>query len=229
MIIDPDGAIEFDETDTPLPSAGPFPDLRAAGRELAAQLETYRNREDAVVLALIMGGVLVGHEVAAHLRLPLDYVILRRLMVPNGPGDPVCAVNVAGKLETVGDLPPQPQVPVTGLDFFLADALASLEQREKICRGGRVPLDLRNKTVIMIDCGMRSGQTMKTAIKAVRLSKPVSIVVAQPVASVGATATVKPEVDEFVCLGYPRPFGNVGVWYKDFSRPSEDQLSGLLS
>src|SRR6185295_19793941 len=100
------------------------------GRELATRLESYRGRDDVVVLALILGGVLVGHEVATTLGLPLDFVILQRLTVPEGPGSLVAAVNVAGSLEIVGELPPRPAVPVTGFDFFIVDTLARLESRE---------------------------------------------------------------------------------------------------
>lgn len=229
MINYPDGDVDFEEsTNASNTTISPFPNLRAAGLELATRLESYRQRDDAVVLALVLGGVLVGHEVATHLSLPFDFVILRRLLTGDGSGSPVIAANVAGNLEIVGDLPPRPEVPATGLDFFIADALVQLELREKVCRGGRPPLDLENKTVLLVDCGMRTGSTMQTAIRAVRSSKPAKIVVAQTVASLGATSIVRTEADEFVCLGYPRPFGNVAVWYKDFTRPGDDQIAALL-
>jgi putative phosphoribosyl transferase len=228
MIIYPDGN-EFEESiGTPGDSISPFPNLRAAGRELATRLESYRGRDDVVVLALVLGGVLVGHEVATTLGLPLDYVILRRLTVPEGPGSSVAAVNVAGNLEIVGELPPRPEVPVTGFDFFMEDTLARFEIREKVCRGNRAPLELSGKTVLLVDCGMRTGTTMQTAISAVRARRPAKIVAAQPVASIGAGPLASSLADEFVCLGYPRPFGNVGVWYKDFSRPEDDQIAQLL-
>ena len=229
MIIYPDGADLGASNDPPLPSINPFPNLRAAGRELSNRLEHYRNRDDVVVLALVLGGVVVGHEVAMSLGLPFDVIIMSRLTTPNGPGSLVCAVNVAGNLEIVGDLPPRSEVPVTGFDFFIVDALARLEQREKSCRGGRPPLDLSGKTVLLIDCGMRTGVTMQAAINGLRARKPARIVAAQPLSSIGAAPVINSLADEFVCLGYPRPFGNVGVWYKDFSRPGDDQIPALLT
>ena len=228
MIVYPDGT-EFDESiGTTGDSIKPFPDLRSAGRELAARLERYRGRDEVIVLALVLGGVLVGHEVATALRLPFDFVILRRLSVADGLGSVVAAVNVAGTLEIVGELPPCPEVPVTGFDYFIADALTELEVREKVCRGNRPPLELSGKTVLLVDCGSRTGITMQTAISAVRSRKPAKIVVAQPVASMGAAPVISSLADEFVCLAYLRPFGNVGVWYKDFTRPGDDQIASLL-
>ena len=230
MIIYPDGPADFEEsTKAPLDLIHPFPNLRAAGRELATKLEQYRDRDDVVVLALVMGGVPVGHEVATNLGLPFDLILLSRLSTPNGPGSLVCAANVAGNLEIVGELPPRPEVPVTGFDFFVVDALARLEEREKVCRGKRPPLKLSAKTVLLVDCGMRTGGTMQTAISAVRARRPAKVVAAQPVASIGSAPVISSLADEFVCLGYPRPFGNVGVWYKDFNRPGDEQISTLLS
>jgi putative phosphoribosyl transferase len=229
MIIYADGPADYEEsTNAATVPINVFPNLRAAGRELAARLEEFRDRNDTIVLALGLGGVPVGHEVATNLGLPFDLIVLSRLFIPAGTGSQVCAVNVAGNLEIVGELPPLPPVPVTGFDFFIAEALARLEEREKVCRGNRPPLDLLGKTVLLVDCGMRTGGTMQTAIGALRARQPRRIVAAQPVASIGAAPVISSLADEFVCLGYPRPFGNVGLWYKDFTRPRDDQISALL-
>src|SRR5213078_423226 len=164
MIIYPDGHPDAElATHDPLQPVTPFPNLRVAGGELATALESYRNQDDVLVLAMALGGVLVGHEVAIRLGLPFDLVILRRLLAPADLGSPVCAVNVAGNLEIVGELPPRPVVPLTGVDFFIADALADLARREKVCRGGRPPCDIAGKIVLLVDCGMRTGETMRAA------------------------------------------------------------------
>jgi predicted phosphoribosyltransferase len=34
--------------------------------------------------------------------------------------------------------------------------------------------------------------------------------------------------DEFRYLAAPEPFGNAGVWYKDFRRQADDAISELL-
>src|ERR1700704_3703669 len=76
----------------------PFPDLRTAGRELANRLEAYRQSDGLIVIAIVLGGVPVAHEVAKHLGAPLDLLIIRRLLAPQGPGSQTCAVNVGGSL-----------------------------------------------------------------------------------------------------------------------------------
>src|ERR1051326_5959175 len=53
-----------------------------AGKQLAARLSEYADRDDVLVLALPRGGVPVAYEVARALRAPLDVFLVRKLGVP---------------------------------------------------------------------------------------------------------------------------------------------------
>jgi putative phosphoribosyl transferase len=211
----------------PVKAIEPYPDLATAGRELALKLEPYRDGENVLVLALVLGGVPVAHEVASHLRAPLDLVIIRRLLAPKGPGSQLCAVSIAGSMIIDQELIP-PSVPSTPLEHFLKDAIVELKTREQICRRQRPPINLAGKTVVLVDCGIRSGSTMLAAIKSLRTLGPARIIAAVPVASLGGQAVVAAEADEVVCLARPRPFGHVGLWYKDFMRPGDDRVGEFV-
>jgi putative phosphoribosyl transferase len=205
-----------------------FPDLRRAGSELALRLSGYRSRDDVVVLAIVLGGVLVADEVATHLRAPLDFVIIRRLLVRDGPDGQECAVSVAGALVVDEELAAGATAPSSPLDYFIADALAGIAARQSICRRNRSALDVSGRTVVLVDCGIRSGSTMRAAIGALRTKSPASIVAAVPVASREGYATVKSLVDEFVCLAQPDPFPHVAYWYQDFGRPGDELIGDYL-
>src|ERR1051325_6153828 len=151
-----------------------FPDMRGAGRDLALRLDAYRESEP-IILAIALGGVLVALEVAKRLGMPLDVVLIRRLLLPQGQGAPVCAVNVAGTLVLDEALPPLPAVPGSPFDYFLTDALDGLSRRERTCRGGRPPQGLAGKTILMVDNGIRTGGTMRVAIRALRTQQPARI------------------------------------------------------
>jgi putative phosphoribosyl transferase len=230
MINFPDGAESesSQKGDELFKDATPFPDLRSAGRELATRLETFRQSDRLIVVAIVLGGVPVAHEVANHLNAPLDLLIIRRLFAPQGPGSQICAVSVGGSLVIDDDLARRSVSPSTPVDYFMADALAELARREQICRPGRPPIDLAGKKVLLVDCGIRTGSTMQAAIEALRTKGPARIVAAVPVASVGGHATVANMADELVSLVHPRQFGNVGLWYRDFSRPGDDGVGELL-
>src|SRR5437016_4523338 len=94
--IDSVGPEPSEKGDEVIQEATRFPNLRSAGRELAIKLEPYRERDDVIVLAILLGGSLVADEVANFLGAPFDMVIIRRLFAPQGPGSQICAVNIAG-------------------------------------------------------------------------------------------------------------------------------------
>lgn len=208
--------------------AARFPDARSAGRELASKLTAYAGREDAIVVALARGGVPVASEVAKTLGLPLDVALIRRLLVPHGPEEPVCAVSACGNLFLDEGVPPRPETPSTPLDFFLTDALGELARRERECRGERPPVALKRKTVLLVDNGVRTGSTMRVAVRALRSFGPERVVAAAPVAAPESRAAVESTSDEFVCLASPQPFGHVGLWYADFERPDDARIRETL-
>jgi putative phosphoribosyl transferase len=206
-----------------------FTDPRSAGLALAAKLEAYGGREATVVLALARGGVAVGLEVSKHLGLPLDLILLRRLLVPRGPDSPVCASSVGGTLFVDEELDEElAACNEPALAHFVADALAELDARVRACRGDRPPFELKRKTVLLVDNGIRTGSTMRAAIRAVRSGGPARIVAAVPVSAAEARAGVEAVVEDFIYLASPEPFGHVGLWYRDFRRPGDDEIRAML-
>jgi len=210
-----------------LKQVSPFPNLATAGRELAPHLAAFENNPDAIVLGIALGGVPVAHEVARFLDAPLDLVLIRRLLATDGPGSVLCAVNIAGSL-VLDDGIQLNDTPSTPIECFLVDAIAELEQREQICRRGRAPVDMAGRTVILVDCAIRTGSTIKTSIAALRKTRPAKVVGAVPVVSPEGYAAVCGLFDELVVLAQPPKFGNAGVWYRDFSRPDDNHVGELL-
>jgi putative phosphoribosyl transferase len=206
----------------------PFPNLSSGGKELAATLPRAGISEDVIVLAIVSAGVPGALEVAKHLEAPLDLVIIRRLLAPEGPGSQAVAVTAAGTLVVDAEIGPRPAKPQTPLDYFLEDALNGLALRTELCRGKRPPTDLAGKPVLIVDCAIRTGLTMKAAIESVRTLNPASITAAVPVTSDDGRRVVDPLADELIYLAVPEPFGNAGVWYKDFGRMADDAISQLL-
>jgi len=195
---------------------------------LATKLEIYRGSEAIVVLAIVRGGVLAVLEVAKHLGAPLDVILIRRLLLPRGPGEPTCAVNVAGTLVLDEELLACSAAANSALDSFIADALDDLARCEKLCRNERPAIDLAGKTVLLVDNGIRTGATMRAAICALHTRGPARIVAATPVAATESRAEIEAVADDLVCLAWPQPFGHVGLWYSNFTVPGVDQIRQLL-
>jgi putative phosphoribosyl transferase len=203
-----------------------FKDGREAGGALASKLTAYAGRDGAAVVAVASGGVAVAAEVSKRLALPLDLVIISRLLLTRA-NDPLCAMNAAGTLFLDEGLDSHAaREPVVA--NYLAQALAELEERARACRGSRPALDLSGKTVLLVDNGVRTGSTLRAAARAVRSLRPARIVAAAPVADAATLDIMRETFGEFVCLASPEPFGHVGVWYADFRRPSDEEIHAML-
>ncbi len=180
------------------------------------------------MLALVSAGVPVAVEVAKHLEASLDLIIIRRLLAPRGPGSQAVAANVAGTLLVDEEVGPRSAKPQTPFDYFMEDALTTLAKRAQLCRGERPPTDLAGKPLLIVDCGIRTGLTMQAAISAVRRLNPARITAAVPVTSLDGRGIIETFADELIYLAAPEPFGNAGVWYKDFGRLADDCISQVL-
>ena len=205
-----------------------FKDRSDAGKRLAAKLQVYANRPDVIVLGLPRGGIPVAFEVARKLRLSLDVFVVRKLGVP-GREELAMGAIASGGIEVLNDNI------VRGLNISRAviESVArkegeELKRREQLYRGNRASLNVKDLTVILVDDGLATGATMRAAVQALRIQKPVSVVVAVPVASPEACQELGDEADDIVCAITPEPFYSVGSWYEDFSQTTDDEVRTLL-
>jgi erythromycin esterase-like protein/adenine/guanine phosphoribosyltransferase-like PRPP-binding protein len=206
-----------------------FRDRREAGRLLAAKLTAYANRPDVVVLALPRGGVPVAYEVAQALNAPLDVFIVRKLGVPGYEELAMGAIASGGARVLNDPIVRDLRIPDYVIDRVAAEEGEELARRERAYRGGRPPLDVRGRTVILVDDGLATGATMRAAVKALRQREPARIIVAVPTASPDTCEELRAEVDEVVCAITPQPFYAVGYWYEDFTQTTDQEVRELLA
>lgn len=206
-----------------------FTDRRAAGRALAAQLVGYRHSAGLLVLGLPRGGVPVAFEVARGLGAELDVLIVRKLGVPFQPELAMGAIASGGASVLNDDV-----IAAAGLTHSHVQAVvnherAELARRELAYRGDRAPLDVRGRTVILVDDGLATGASMRAAALALRSMHPAGLIVAVPVAPPDSAGVFAGIADEFVCVRTPRDFHAVGWWYRDFEQVSDAEVSELLA
>jgi predicted phosphoribosyltransferase len=120
------------------------------------------------------------------------------------------------------------RIPESVIDKVAARELQVLQRRERSYRGNRPAPDVRGRTVILIDDGLATGSTMRAAIAALRKLGPERIVVAVPVGAAETCAEFQEEADEAICGEMPDPFYAVGVWYRDFSQTTDEEVHDLL-
>ncbi len=207
-----------------------FKDRIEAGRFLAEKLTNYTDRCDAIVLGLPRGGIPVAYEVAQKLHAPLDVFTVRKLGVPGHEELAMGAIASGGVRVLNHDVLSYIKIPDEEIDRVAADELRELERRERLYRGARPPLDVRDRIVIVVDDGLATGSTMRAAVKALRQKGPKQIVVAAPVGARETCDSLGDEVDVLcVCALTPEPFQAVGLWYANFQQTTDDEVRNLLA
>jgi putative phosphoribosyl transferase len=209
-------------------STQPFADRHEAGRELAARLSTYRGQPAVVVLALPRGGVPVAFEIAEALDAPLDIFLVRKIGMPGHPEYAIGAIASGGVRVLSEDVIRWHGIPDRQIEAIAQQELVELERREREYRQGRPLTDLRDRVVILVDDGLATGSTMRAAVQAVRSHRPSRVVVAVPVGAPDTCAEFEGLADETVCARMPEPFSAVGLWYRDFSQTSDEEVRMLL-
>jgi putative phosphoribosyl transferase len=206
-----------------------FVDRHGAGQLLAERLIEYADRADAIVIGLPRGGVVVAYEVAQALHIPLDVCIVRKLGVPDHRELAMGAIATGGVCWLNQDIIDSLRISRHQIDLVRAQELRELQRRDRVYRGNRPPLDVRDRLVLLIDDGLATGATMRVALRLVQQQQPAQIVIAVPIASSEVVAELETEVDRVVCLITPEPFYAIGYWYDNFDQTTDREVCELLS
>jgi predicted phosphoribosyltransferase len=204
-----------------------FKDRVAAGQQLGHSLADLRE-EDPLVLALPRGGVPVAAQVASALHAPLDILLVRKLGLPSHPEVAFGAIGEDG-------------VRILNEDVVQRFGLSEREilhvenrEREELARrlvkyrGGRPPLSLEGRTVIIVDDGLATGATARVAVRIARRRGARHVIVAVPVASLGALRDIASQSEQTISLLVPQSFRAVGEWYEDFDQTTDEEVTTLL-
>ncbi|MCC5579762.1 dienelactone hydrolase family protein [Microtetraspora sp. AC03309] len=205
-----------------------FADRRDAGTRLGELLRDRLGGVDAVVVGLPRGGVVVAYEVARALGAPLDVIVVRKLGVPYQPELGFGAIGEGG----VRVLNPE----IVRLAGVTKEQMAKVEEaeREELIRrggrfrGGRPRVELKGRTVIVVDDGVATGGTARAACRVARAQGAERVVLAVPVGAPDTVAGLRKDADEVVCLQAPHDLYAIGAWYSDFPQTSDEQVVELL-
>ena len=206
----------------------PFVDRVDSGIQLAEKLSAYKDNPDAIVIGLPRGGVVTAAEVAKKLNLPLDIVVPRKIGAPFNEELAVGAITQDGEIvwneRIVKSLHLQPEDVAQTIEREHKEA----QRRLNLYRGNRPPLNLKNKTVLLIDDGIATGATMRAAITYAKKQGAEKIIIGTPVATADTLMLLEPEVDQIVSVLIPSTFLGIGAFYESFPQTEDDEVISLL-
>lgn len=203
-----------------------FRDRREAGKKLAEALKKYDCDNNAVVLGLPRGGIVVASEVARALALPLDIVVPRKIGAESNPEYAIGAITETG--EAVWNEGERRAARAEYLNEAIAKEQREALRRLKLYRGSRPPRNIKKKTVILIDDGVATGLTVRAAVKTLRAEQPEKIIIAVPHGAADSLAALAREADEVVALDIPEYYSAVGQWYESFPQVADEEVVTIL-
>jgi putative phosphoribosyl transferase len=200
-----------------------FQDRIEAGTLLAAKLRKYKS-EEGIVLAVPRGGIPVAYAVAKALNFPVEVVLTKKI---GHPGNKEYAIGAA----SLTDYFVVPHANVS--DLYIREEVKRIRERLKEMykkfMGDAEPENITGKTVIVIDDGIATGNTLLATIHVLRKSKPRKIIIAVPVASRSAVEKLAQEADEVVVVLVPDEFYGVGAFYENFEQVTDEEVMFYLS
>jgi predicted phosphoribosyltransferase len=195
-----------------------FRDRLEAGLLLAEKLGKYTN-EEGIILAVPRGGVPVAYAVATRLGYPIDILLTKKIGHPLNKEYAIGAASLTDYFVI-------PHENITGeyIESEREKIRSRLREMYTLFMGDKEPENLEGKTLLVIDDGIATGNTLLGTIKMLRKNNPAKIVIAVPVASASAVEKLTPEVDELVALYIPGEFYGVGAFYDDFAEVTDEEV-----
>ncbi len=203
-----------------------FASREDAGRRLGRHLLDQGVEAD-LVLGLPRGGVVVAAAVAQILQRPLDVLVVRKI---GHPWHREFAVGALAEPDVViFDEASLLEFPVARgqLNTVVEEELARLQECRLQFHHAAAPPPT-GKVVVMVDDGLATGATAEAAVISAKQQGARSVVMAAPVASLGAVERLRRVADAVMVLFADPAFGAVGQYYNAFPQTEDGEVIALL-
>jgi predicted phosphoribosyltransferase len=185
------------------------------------------NRQEAVVLGIPRGGVIIADIVARKLSTGFDIVIGRKLGAPENKELAIGAVMEDG---------------TSYINRYLVDALLitqeyiekeKLEQQNEIKRRKTLyrktsDYEIEKRVVTLVDDGIATGATIIAAARWIRKQRPKLLLLAVPVAPSQTVHLLRQEADFTEVVASPDNFNAVGEFYSNFDPVADENVIEVM-
>jgi len=198
-----------------------FQNRKHAAFLLGERLMEYSNT-DAIVVAVPGGGIHIGFHLAQLLHLPLEVVPCKKIKHPADNNKTIGAVSVdAVVIHDDDNSIPQDYIyhQIQLLQHVLRGQIKTYNKDHK-------EPSLKDKTVILADDLLMTGDTMLAALKTIRKQTPDKVIVVVPNVTPEATRSIAEEIDEIIYLTIePNNHGNL---YAEFPEVEDEEVIKML-
>jgi putative phosphoribosyl transferase len=185
------------------------------------------NRQEAVIVGIPRGGVIIADIVARKLSTGFDIVIGRKLGAPENKELAIGAVMEDG---------------TSYINRYLVDALLitqeyiekqKLEQQNEIKRRKTLyrktsDYEIEKRVVTLVDDGIATGATIIAAARWIRKQRPKLLLLAVPVAPSQTVHLLRQEADFTEVVASPDNFNAVGEFYSNFDPVADENVIEVM-
>ena len=185
------------------------------------------NRQEAVILGIPRGGVIIADIVARKLSTGFDIVIGRKLGAPENKELAIGAVMEDG---------------TSYINRYLVDALLitqeyiekeKLEQQNEIKRRKTLyrktsDYEIEKRVVTLVDDGIATGATIIAPARWIRKQRPKLLLLAVPVAPSQTVHLLRQEADFTEVVASPDNFNAVGEFYSNFDPVADENVIEVM-
>lgn len=198
-----------------------------AGKQLSLKIEEFKE-EDPIILAIPRGGIEVAYESIRKFHFSWDFIITRKIGATHNKEFAIGAVCSDGTYFVDENYVKTLNISKEYIENEVLMEKAEIHRRIKEYRGNRPLVNVKNKTVIIIDDGIATGFTIIAAIKSLKKQGAKKIIVAAPVLPKSTLRKLENIVDEVIYLIAPEELYAVGLYYKDFPQITDELLTLLI-
>lgn len=201
-----------------------FQDRESSAWKLLDKLKHYKG-QNVIVAGIPRGAMPMAKIIADGLEAELTAVLVHKIPSPQSKEFAIGSVGISGHIWK------DTYVEEYGIsDSYIQEEagkqLKVLQRRKN--QYGLNEVDMRDRTVIIVDDGIATGATTLSAVHEVRAQGPAKIVLASAVASLSAAHKLEHLVDELVLLDTPSVFFSVGQFFNDFPQVTDEEVVRIL-
>jgi len=202
-------------------------------RQEAAQLLTVKllqtlKDKDFVILALARGAVPMGKIIADYFSCQFDTIVCKKI---GAPLNSELAIGVVAPKNTIywnKDVLKSIGLSRNALKNLKLEKEEERKKLEKKLRSGKNLVEIKNKTVILIDDGVATGATVTAAFLSLKKQKASKIILAVPVIAKDTFIDLKKSFDKIIALKKADNFYAVGQFYRNFKQVTDEDVIKIL-
>jgi len=182
----------------------------------------------AIVLGIPRGGVIIAEIVARKLSAEMDIAIGRKLGAPENPELAIGAIMGDGTTYTNEYLIKALKLSEDYVEREKARQLSEIRRRTTLYTKKR-DYKIRDRIVILTDDGIATGATIIAAARWIRKQNPSYLIIAVPVCPPQTVEILKQEADSVDVILSPETLNSVGQLYENFNAVDDDEVREILS